>query len=394
MPDTSSALLSAPFQPRLTIREKASSTSTRFCLALFAMVGAATVLFEIGRSSATSEDVPAILLLVVCAGVISIVGFYVQSVLAGAIGRLIGGSASNTSVRRALALGAIPMVWAAFIGAILLVLHMLTGAVVLSQIASAVFAITFLWMLVTTVAMLMEVQGYGLVRALATLATAGIVSGLLLTVLFRGFVLQPFKIPASSLMPTLLVGDHLFVSKYAYGYNGFSVFLDKPILSNRILASKPKRGDVVVFKLPKDNRTDYIKRIIGMPGDTIQLKQGIVYIDGKAVPRKRVEDFQINSSGKSRSAQQYIETLPNGASYRVLDLEPQRGHFDNTSPYKVPENHYFVLGDNRDNSSDSRAMQSIGFIPLANLIGRAELIYLSISPDGQSRGGRMMSRIK
>ncbi len=394
MPDTHTALFNAPFQPRLTVREMGSSTSTLFCLSLFALVGLATMLFEIGRSAATSEDMPAILLLISSAGLISIVGFYVQSVLAGAVGRLLGSSASNSSVRRALALGAIPMVWAALIGLVLLVLNLLTGAAVLSQVATAVFAIACLWALITTTAMLMEVQGYGVVRALATLVSAVIIAGLVLTVLFRGLVLQPFKIPASSLMPTLLVGDHLFVSKYAYGYNGFSVFLDEPLLSNRILSSKPKRGDVVVFKLPKDNRTDYIKRIIGMPGDTIQLKQGIVYINGKAVPRKRVEDFQINSSGKSRSARQYIETLPNGTSYRVLDLEPQRGHFDNTRPYKVPEGHYFVLGDNRDNSTDSRAMWAIGFVPLANLIGRAEFIYLSVSPDGEPRGGRMMSRIK
>lgn len=205
----------------------------------------------------------------------------------------------------------------------------------------------------------------------------------------RIFLWQPFNIPSGAQMPTLVPGDEIFASKYAYGYSRHSFPFSAGLFSGRIFAKEPERGDVVIFKLPRDNRTDYVKRVIGLPGETIVLRDGIVHIDGKAVAQRRVEDFAMPEDG--RSAAQYEETLPNGVSYRVLDLQVN-GPLDNGGPYKVPAGHYFVLGDNRDNSSDSRSAAAVGYVPFVNLVGRAEIIYRSSAPDGASRAGRLLGR--
>ncbi|MEN2494447.1 MAG: Signal peptidase I [Hyphomicrobiaceae bacterium hypho_1] len=202
-----------------------------------------------------------------------------------------------------------------------------------------------------------------------------ILQALILAMIVRIFFYQPFNIPSGSMKPTLLVGDYLFVSKLSYGYSTYSFPGGAIPFDGRFLSSVPKRGDVVVFKLPSDNSTDYIKRIIGLPGDIIQLRNGVVFINGEAVRKKRVEDFKMLSPTGLRSyVQQYEETLPNGVSYKILDVEPN-GPSDNTSVYYVPEEHYFMMGDNRDNSADSR--EHVGMVPHKNLVGRAEIIFFS-----------------
>ena len=191
----------------------------------------------------------------------------------------------------------------------------------------------------------------------------------------RTLLYEPFNIPSGSMKPTLLVGDYLFVSKFAYGYSKHSLPFSLPLFGGRILGSLPERGDVAVFKLPSDNRTDYIKRIVGLPGDQLQVIGGVLHVNGEAAARVRIEDFS-DDDGTSRGAvTRYRETLPNGRSFDVLDLM-ERGSLDNTKIYVVPEGHVFAMGDNRDNSLDSRT-NNVGFVPIENLIGRAEIIFFS-----------------
>ena len=194
----------------------------------------------------------------------------------------------------------------------------------------------------------------------------------------RTFVFQPFTIPSGSMTPTLLIGDYIFVSKYAYGYSHFSLPFSPPLFSGRILAAEPERGDVAVFRLPGDTTTDYIKRIVGMPGDRIQMKDGVLVINDVPVKRERVEDF-IEEDGGQRVRRWRI-TLPNGVSYFALDLQ-DNGVLDNTRVYTVLPGHYFVLGDNLDNSNDSR---QFGYVPFENLIGRVSFIFYSVhQTDGK-----------
>lgn len=204
-----------------------------------------------------------------------------------------------------------------------------------------------------------------------------IIQALILAMIVRVFFYQPFNIPSGSMKGTLLVGDYLFVSKLSYGYSRYSFPWGMVPFSGRVLSGKPERGDVAVFKLPRDNSTDYIKRVIGLPGDTVQMRAGVLYINGKAVPKKRVDDFEtVSHTGLRRRVPQFVETLPNGVSYRVLDAEIN-GAFDNTQVFQVPAGHYFMMGDNRDNSTDSRAQWGVGFVPHQNFVGRAEIIFFS-----------------
>ena len=208
-----------------------------------------------------------------------------------------------------------------------------------------------------------------------------VIHALILALLVRVFLFQPFNIPSGSMIPTLLVGDYLFVSKYSYGYSRYSFPFGPNLFSGRIWAKEPERGDVVVFKLPRDNDTDYIKRVIGLPGDEIQMIHGVLHINGEAVKKERTSDFVMHDpSGRERHLTRYMETLPNGVTYPVLDLVDE-GIGDNTEMYKVPENHFFMMGDNRDNSTDSRFLSEVGYVPFENLVGRAQVIFFSIGED-------------
>jgi signal peptidase I len=197
----------------------------------------------------------------------------------------------------------------------------------------------------------------------------------------RTFLYEPFNIPSGSMKPTLLVGDYLFVSKFAYGYSRHSLPFSLPLIDGRIFAALPERGDVAVFKLPSDNRTDYIKRIVGLPGDRLQVREGILYINDEPAERARLDNFRDDDGTSNGELARYRETLPGGRSFTVLDLVA-RGALDNTQVYEVPQDHVFAMGDNRDNSLDSR-VPNVGFIPLENLIGRAEIIFFST--NGEAR---------
>jgi signal peptidase I len=206
-----------------------------------------------------------------------------------------------------------------------------------------------------------------------------VVQALLIALVIRTLLFQPFSIPSGSMKGTLLVGDYLFVSQFSYGYSRYSLPLSLPLFSGRIFGAEPQRGDVVVFALPKDPSTDYIKRVIGLPGDHIQVIDGQLHINGVAVKRERVGDFLDDEGGGA--IRRWRETLPNGVSYDVLDLQ-DNSFLDNTQEYVVPPGHYFMMGDNRDNSMDSRVPSAVGYVPFENIIGKAQVIFLSMA-DGQ-----------
>ena len=204
-----------------------------------------------------------------------------------------------------------------------------------------------------------------------------VVYAVLIALVVRTVGFEPFNIPSGSMIPTLLVGDYLFVSKYSYGYSRYSLPFGLPLIPGRVLFTEPERGDVAVFKLPTDNKTDYIKRIVGLPGDKIQLRKGIVHVNGVGVGRRRIDDFITdNGSGVMRRIPRFIETLPGGREHAILEVS-DRGPSDNTRVYTVPDSHFFAMGDNRDNSRDSR-FPNVGFVPKENLVGRAEFLFFSI----------------
>ena len=216
---------------------------------------------------------------------------------------------------------------------------------------------------------------------LETLKT--VVYAVLIALGIRTIAFEPFNIPSASMLPTLLVGDYLFVSKYSYGYSRHSIPLSPPLFEGRVFARPLERGDIAVFKLPRDNKTDYIKRIVGLPGDRLQMQGGVLYINDVAVKRERVADFIYRDHmGKPYRIPRYRETLPNGVSYDTLDMF-ENGEHDNTKVYQVPPDHYFAMGDNRDNSLDSRVASGVGMVPAENLVGRAEILFFST--DGTAR---------
>jgi signal peptidase I len=209
-----------------------------------------------------------------------------------------------------------------------------------------------------------------------------IVYAVLIALVVRTVAYEPFNIPSGSMIPTLLVGDYLFVSKFSYGYSRFSLPFGLPLFHGRILAFHgPERGDVVVFKLPTDTSTDYIKRIVGLPGDKVQVIHGQLFINGQMVPRRQVDDYVYQEGDAVVLMHQYIESLPRGPDEAPLDHPIIKigddGPLDNTAVYEVPEGDYFAMGDNRDNSQDSRVMSAVGFIPAENLVGRAQFLFFS-----------------
>jgi signal peptidase I len=204
-----------------------------------------------------------------------------------------------------------------------------------------------------------------------------IAQALILALIIRTLFFQPFSIPSGSMRPTLLEGDYLFVTKWAYGYSKHSLPFSPNLFEGRIWGSQPERGDVAVFKYPPNPSLDYIKRVIGLPGDRIQMRSGVLYINDVAVPREHVGQIDNpDITEEQRPVDVYRETLPNGVSYNTLDLSPNAVG-DNTREFVVPPAHYFMMGDNRDNSTDSRF--TVGYVPEENLVGRANIIFFSIA---------------
>ena len=196
---------------------------------------------------------------------------------------------------------------------------------------------------------------------------------ILIAIIIRTFFFQAFFIPSSSMEPTLLVGDRIFVSKFSYGYSKHSFPFSLPLINERVLFSEPERGDIIVFKTPENLRIDYIKRLVGLPGDKIQMIDGILHINDIPVKRKKIRsETKLINNGQIRNVLVYEETLPNNVSYETFDMGNTRA--DNTSEIFIPEDSYFFMGDNRDNSKDSRF---VGLVPKNNLVGKAQIIFFA-----------------
>ncbi len=206
-----------------------------------------------------------------------------------------------------------------------------------------------------------------------------IVYALLIALVLRVVLFQPFTIPSASMEPTLLEGDYIIVSKYSYGFSRYSLPISPPISHGRLFMHEPARGDIIVFKLPRDPHMDYIKRLIGLPGDTVQVRHGTVFINNQAIPQKPDGSASIDIGGFMQTAEKLDETMSDGKSYTTYQVNPD-DPAENTDPFVVPKGEYFFMGDNRDNSLDSRFSpdnDGVGFVPAENLEGKAELILLS-----------------
>jgi signal peptidase I len=222
-----------------------------------------------------------------------------------------------------------------------------------------------------------QLGGFSL-AVLALLLAAAVLLG------FRSLLYQPFNIPSGAMKPTLLIGDYIVVAKYPYGYSRYSLPGSPALFAGRIFPGQPRYGDVVVFRLPRDPSTNYVKRVVGLPGDRVQMIHGLLHINGTPVKRERIEDsVETDASGGATRGKQWRETLPNGVTHTTLDLMDE-GFYDNTALFTVPPGHYFMLGDNRDNSLDSRALAQVGYVPFENLVGRVDRIVFSLDQEATS----------
>jgi signal peptidase I len=314
--------------------------------------------------------------LVVVGAVIGIVSLYVSALILNGIASLLGGRASTLTVRAALAWSGVPTILA-FV--IVLLIGALAGDSTPARGAIGLLVFVFgLWSAIIFIRMLARVAHFSGWRAVATYVL-NLVVVLVLVILFRSFLFQPFNVPSHAMSPTLLEGDYFFAAKLPYGYTRYSLPFSPNLFSGRILPSMPERGDVVVFALPKDPTVVYVKRIVGLPGDRVQMKQGQLYLNDAPVKREAVADFvgaDLCGPGSARPIKRWRETLPNDASYETLDCV-ENGFLDDTNVFTVPAGQFFVLGDNRDNSVDSRSLSALGYVPLDNLIGRVGLIFFS-----------------
>ena len=203
-----------------------------------------------------------------------------------------------------------------------------------------------------------------------------LIYALIIAVVIRSLFIQPFYIPSSSMEPTLLVGDRLFVTKYSYGYSKHSFPFSPPILDQRIMFTSPKRGDVIVFKTPADNRTDYIKRLIGLPGDKIQFINANLYLNSNEILKSKIKNkTKIYCGNKTIDVYRFEEKLPDGKRFHTVYLKDYT--YQNSDEFTVPKDHYFFLGDNRDCSKDSRFLSSVGYVHKDNLVGKAQFIFFS-----------------
>jgi len=390
-PPQASPWLAAWLRPRDAIERVLATNPRRHVVLLAVLGGVSSVAAQpiISRYTSIVSDWRLALAIALFGAVMGLLGLYVHAFVLTWIARAFGGRAPAERMRAVVAWGMTPTAVGLSLCVVALfalnLANLVGESIVITALAIA-SAVLGVWTIVCTLLMYARVQAFGFWRAIASAGVAWLLV-LAVPLAFRTFLFQPFDIPSGAMMPTLLIGDHIFVSKYAYGYTRYSLPFSPPLFSGRILASEPRRGDVVVFRLPKDDTVDYVKRVVGLPGDRIQMIKGVLTINGAPIARQQVEDFVSKEDGREVRGKQWRQTLPDGVTYTALDLV-ESGFYDNTQVYAVPPGHYFMLGDNLDNSTDSRVLSQVGYVPFENIVGRAVVIYFSVdreSGDPQPR---------
>src|SRR5579862_7407441 len=384
MTSTSDQSLRSPWltlwlSPRQTI-EGIVATRPRHSVLLLAILGAMAGLYgeliSFGAEGLLVDWRFWLGFLLICA-IVGPLWLYVSALILNWISRLLGGQAPPLTLRAVIAWSAVPSILGFVV--VLVAGHLGSGLAATPKVFPVLVGAFGLWSAVVFMLMLARVQHFGFWRTIATYALNAILVSLLLAFSIRTLLYQPFNVPAASMMPTLLVGDSFFVEKFTYGYSRFSLPFSPPLFSGRILASEPQRGDVVVFRAPNDVSTDFVKRVVGLPGDRIQMKDGRLYLNDMPVTRERIADYAGGAacgSATSGPVKRWRETLANGRSYETLDCV-DNGFYDNTNVFTVPPGHVFVMGDNRDNSIDSRVLRQMGYVPYENLVGRVRMIFFS-----------------
>jgi signal peptidase I len=379
-------LISVWFNPRQTIERIVAERPRYLVLPLVMLGGAASVANMLIGYGAGGEIIGWRMLLACIVGgaAFAVFNLYILAVFTGWIGRKMGGVASNDAVRAVFAWGTLPSILGLAVILAAAVVRRILGPGEEPQGLSSLFDIVGglcgLWALVVTLLMLARVERFGFWRTIVAYLAGTLVVAIGLALMVRTFLFQPFSLPARSMAPTLLSGDYVFAEKYPYGYSRYSLPFSPPLFSGRLFGSQPARGDVIVFRNRDD--ADYVKRLVGLPGDRIQVKDGELYINDARVKRERLPDLSgVDLCGGGREKlKRWRETLPEGASYETVDCV-DNGYYDNTNVYTVPAGHLFVLGDNRDNSTDSRVLSSIGYVPVENVIGRVGMIFFSRNVD-------------
>ncbi len=369
------------FRPREAVRAALAGEQE---LVQSVIVAVASVLFiapllgGFTQLFAATADAAMAGLIFLCAAAIGVVSLYVTAILIVFVARALGGEGSAKATRAALVWATLPALVPTVISSFLPRTSENPWIVIIVAVCVLAGAI---WSFILVAVMLSEVQGFGRIRAIVSYVGGDIIPALALASIIRILLYQPFFAPSGSMIPTLHRGENFFVSKFAYGYSRYSVPFAPPLFQGRIFAREPKRGDVIVFHEGQTG-ADWIKRVVGLPGDKVQMIKGRLYINGELVPRTPIEPrAKVESrDGKIVEAPTYQEALPGGGAHKIIEIEGDNGLNDDTKLFITPQGSYFVLGDNRDNSSDSRIAPEfggVGFVPFESLIGRAEVIFLS-----------------
>jgi signal peptidase I len=364
------------FTPRRTIERLVEARPTRH-VRLLAVLGTLASIYSqivVVDGSGRFLDWQVAPFFVLLCALVGLASLYVDALTLSWIGRLLGGRAPALHLRAVFAWSMLPTILG---GVVVLAIGAGNSRLVTPDLVPPLVAASSLWSVVVFLLMLGRVEHFGIARTVLTYLL-NLALAVAVAFVVRSFLYQPFDIPARSMRPALLVGDDILVAKFAYGYSRYSLPYSPRLISGRIFASEPARGDVVVFRVPTQN-LDYVKRVVGLPGDRLQMKDGQLYINGSPVKREEAPADAADGDACATVATQKIrrwrETLPNGVSYETIDCL-ENGPLDNTGVYTVPPGQFFMLGDNRDNSTDSRA-SSLGDVPFENLIGRVSLIFLS-----------------
>jgi len=382
-------LLAIWFRPGDAVEQVVAAKAWVSVLGLAGLSGAAIAGLAV-LELAPAADLPYVMFVLPTAFVEGAALLLVTAFFYWLFGRMLGGSATPWQTYTALAWAAVPWI-VGLVLSIAIAASPIPGGAGTTAIV-VILVVSGLWTFAATVAAVRRVQRVATGVAVISIGLAALAASTLVAVVIRITVLQSFSLPSSSMAPTLRAGDYFFVDKSAYGYSHFSLPFSPPLFSGRILAAEPRRGDVAVFRLPRQPRVDYIKRIVGLPGDRIQMRAGVLVINDVPVKRERVEDDVGDAgAGIAGPVRRWRITLPGGVSYFALDLQ-DNGALDNTQVYVVPPAHYFVIGDNLDNSTDSRVPADsggVGYVPFENLIGRAVFVYFSIGHGGVIRSERI-----